>query len=238
MTITLDADVDCPPVDPERPFVEFDAHKFSELADAYRHADGSITYVAYDPSGCDFNPRKEYEHSSVLVQRNTSCIDLDDDREGLGSIYDRWGTLARDRYLARYLSIFREDILHFADWHAGDSYGYGYITREAYDEACTPKGRRMTTAEVLAYLDVDGHRAWARDCFNAEVAEFGNWANGEVYMAVNVTPDKPIVVYGDHGAYVTGWTEHEEACHGFIGYGDNDDVAAQMTGSEIVAVLA
>lgn len=239
MSITLsDTEALCPPVDETRPFVEFEPS--DNIWDAFRHADGSITYIVSDEYSEHANPRTDRDcNIAVLVQTNTRCIDFDEDSEGLGAAWDRWDGRDRERYLARYVSIFRPDILHLAEWHAGeDSRGFGYVMRDRWDEHMVPSGRPMTTAELTEYLDDDGTRKRAEAAFDAEVRDLDLWCSGYVFAARHVRPGEPEIVYGDHGAYVTGWEQVEEWCHGFLGYHHNRDICGEMTASPITEVLA
>lgn len=225
-----------------KPVVEFD-HKYPGGCDAYRHEDGSITYIVFDDDSEHANPRNNDGNVATLIQCNDRCIDLDRDSGGyIDEARDRWrwtdyasmpgGTFSdravkkagRQTMVERYLAMFQPEVLHFEDyWSAGDCYGWGFVTREAwvkwmgedYDGPVTPK-----------------------EAFDSEVRVFGLWATGEVYGAVHVSVGEPIVVYGDHGAYVDGYKTEEESCWGFLGYDGNQQIAEQMTESPVTEVLA
>lgn len=176
------------------------------LRDAYRHEDGSITYVCYDPCPGDTESPRTYDGTvTTLVQVNSRCIKVDDDDAGL--------TEARDRFtepmMRRYLAMFRPDIVHYEDhWVAGDSYGWGYITRENWEEAM---GDHVNTGDVTP-----------EKAFDAEVEVYGLWANGEVYASGHVARR------GDDADMVFG----------HLGYDDSEAIAAYHTDSPILEVLA
>ena len=191
-----------------------------DMVDAYRHANGAITYIVHDYDGSNSNPRGDEGNVATLIQCNTSCIHLDDDVAGLRDAFDRFGTsVGMDRYLA----MFRPDILHWdPEWYAGrDSYGWGYVTREAWEEAMfpPPPGEGATREQVEDYLEPTVTTT-PEEAFDAEVKLFGQWAEGEVYGAVHVHPD------GD-----------TESVWGHLGYDDHKDIAAQMSESPITETL-
>ncbi len=80
----------------------------------------------------------------------------------------------------RYLAMFRPDVLLYVDYWVApsytqdSSYGWGYVTREAwvaamgegYDGDLTPK-----------------------EAFDQEVDIFGKWARGDVYGYIHIKPD-------------------------------------------------
>lgn len=182
------------------------------LSDAYRHEDGSITYITGDPMPGDTeSPRTYHGNVATLIQTNTRCIEVDDDDAGLTEACERWvwaGNPDRDGYLKRYLAIFRPDILHFdPHWSAGDSYGWGYVTRESWEQAMGE--------------DYDGE-VTPEQAFDQEVRVYGQWANGEVYVSCHVAKRN----------------SEPEFCHGHLGYDDHRDIAAQYTDSPILEVLA
>ena len=153
-------------------------------SDAYRHEDRSLTYVFYDPNPQDTESPRTYDGTvSTLIQRNTRCIDIDDDDAGLAEARERF----THALMKRYLAMFRPDIAYYAEhWSAGDSYGWGYVTREAWD-------RWMGE-------DYDGD-VTPEQAFDAEVKVYGLWANGEVYGSCHVAKRgaEPEFVYGHLG---------------------------------------
>lgn len=218
----------------EPAMVEFDETREPNLVDAYRHLDGSITYVVQDPNGEASNPREDHGNIATLVNLNPRTIDVDQDTANLREAYNRLDVLT----FRRYLRMFRSDILHFDLWSAGDSGGFGYVTRAAWDEHMMPPvDRPMTPAEVEQYLNTELTEQRAGVAFRDEVRVYGEWCDGEVYGAVHVTLGAPIVRTWDHGAYVAGFAETEESVWGFLGYEDHADIAAQFTAEPVVEVL-
>lgn len=202
--------------------VEFDAYAYPNMVDAFRHADGSITYIVYDDDAADSNPRDYDGNIATLIQGNSRCIDLDLDDAGLSEAARRF-ELGSELF-ERYLAMFRPDILHVDPyWSAGDSYGWGYVTRENWERAMGE--------------DYDGD-VTPESAFDAELKLYREWAEGEVYGAHHVTIGDPIVVYGDHGAYVDGYLTEDDSCWGFLGYDNHQDIAATFTNSPITEVLA
>lgn len=223
--------------------VEFDENAYPNICDAYRHEDGSITYIVYDDDGSSASPRECDGNISTLIQVNSIAIDIDDDDVGLGEARDRWdwtrypsmvgGTRSdraikacgRDELMTRYLAMFDPEIEYYCDhWSAGSSYGWGYVTRENWVKAM---GEDPYTGDVTPETG-----------FDQEVDLYRQWANGEVYGAHHVTVGDPIVKFWDHGAYIDGWSTEEDDCWGFLGYPDHRDIAKQFTDSPITEVLA
>lgn len=145
------------------------------LVTTYRHEDGSTTYLVLDNDCSDRNPRNDAGNVATLVNRNSHTIDLDDDDLYLGDVVAAWARRSdRSEHLARYIRIFHPEVLYFTEhWSAGDSYGYGYVTRanwvrwmgEDYSGDLTPEA-----------------------AFDQEVRVYGLWANGEVYGFRHVDP--------------------------------------------------
>lgn len=178
----------------------------------FTHEDGSHTIIVMDIDGGDHSNPRDYDGNvATLIQNNSRCIDIDDDVAGL--------TEARDRFdiptMERYLAMFRPDIAYYTDyWQAGrDSFGWGYVTHEAMEQ----------------HGGDDPKRA-----FDIEVDLYRQWAEGEVYGAYHLTQGKPIVTYGEHGAYVDDWEVDEDSCWGFLGYDDLKDITLQFTDSPVV----
>ena len=177
------------------------------------HADGARTVVVYDDDSEHANPREYDGNVSTLVQLNPRCIDVDDvDDYGIAEAVERWGR--DDIRTARYLAMFRPDILHYdPHWTAGDSYGFGFVTRDAWRAAMGD--------------DYAGEHTPA-EAFRSEVDVYGQWARGEVYGAHYLTAGAPVVAYGAHGAYVDGYAVAEDSVWGFLGYDDEADIAARV----------
>lgn len=233
----------------EAPVLEFDEKKHEHLADAYRHDDGSITYVVWDSDGQSANPRED-ENLTTLINEARNYIAIDTDDAGLSDARRRWewtdygsvvgDALYRDpsrvdttiyntgaeKLMQRYVAIFRPDIVHYVHrWEFSSSqsdyhYGWGYITRERWDELMgdTP-------------TDDAGKR------FDGEVDVYRQWVAGEVYGAIHETLGEPIVELGEQGAHITGYKVDEEDCWGFLGYDDHKDICGQFTNSPVIDTL-
>ena len=247
----------------ERPEVEFDQGAYPNVCDAYRHEDGSITYIVYDFDGEHANPRENDGNVATLIQENDHYIAIDEDHAGLKEArerfdcYGRHGTSAhgyahgtkvaldREAMMRRYIAIFRPDILYYRDrWGEGDSYGWGYVDVETWRKWMYPEKPYMTEnatpeeqASAAEYYLTYEPSCTPEEAFNQEVDVYGQWARGEVYGAHHVSVGEPIVTYGDQGAYVDAYKEDEESCWGFLGYDEHKDIAAQFTDSPITEVL-
>lgn len=199
------------PVEP----TEFDPN-YPGMVDAYGHADGSITYIVVDEDGADGNnPRTFDGNVATLIQTNSRCIDIDSDDAGLGEMRQRLDdSMVADPnpLILRYLSIYRPDILYYsAHWSAGDSYGWGYVTAEAWKKTMVPDEEDFLP---------DVARALAPEVFDQEVKVYGQWANGEIYRSIHIEPDGT-----------------EDSCGGHLGYDDHKDIATQYTDSPITETL-
>jgi hypothetical protein len=153
------------------------------LSDAYRHENGSITYVFGEVNPDADSPRTYAGNVATLINTNTRTIDVDEDDAGLAEAYDRF-THAEMR---RYLAMFRSDIVHFDEhWSAGDSYGWGYVTRESWVAAMGE--------------DYDGDIT-PEKAFDQEVKVYDLWARGEIYGSAHVAKrgEEPDFVYGHLG---------------------------------------
>lgn len=155
------------------------------LADAFRHENGSITYVFWDPepSGTD-SPRTHDGNVATLIQESSRHIDLDDDDAGLREARNRF----THALMKRYLAMFRPDILHYEEhWSVGQSgsYGWGYVTRENWERWMGTEPTEVTPEQA----------------FDAEVKVFGEWAEGEVYGSCHIAKrgDEPEYVFGHLG---------------------------------------
>jgi len=195
-----------PKYNPERHLGSLAEH----LTDAFRHEDGSITYVFHDPEPGDTESPRTYDGNvATLIQENSWCIDLDDDDAGLREAHDHFYGQGRHTttLMRRYLEIFRPEILHYEEhWSVGQSgsYGWGYVTRDAMHQA------------GLSANPVD-----AQEAFDQEVKVFGQWAEGEVYGSCHIAErrSKPDCVFGH------------------LGYTDSRAIAAYHTESPILEVL-
>lgn len=240
-----------------RPEVEYDESLYSNLVDAYRHEDGSISYVVYDDDAEHANPRDCDGNLAVLIQQNSRCVDIDTDDAGLSEArerfdcYGRHGTSAhgyghgakvrldREAMMKRYIAMFRPDVAHYEDWWSAgrDSYGWGYVLTETWNEHMFPSAPSDDTVEgVEEWLNFEPS-CTPEEAFDAEVDVFGQWCDGEVYGVHHVTIGEPIVTYGEHGAYVDGYETEEDSCWGFLGYNDRTEIAMQFTSSPITEVL-
>jgi hypothetical protein len=63
--------------------VEFDSDFRDYVYDAYRHEDGSITYILSDSDNEHANPREEGETTACLVSENRDYLPLDDADDGI-----------------------------------------------------------------------------------------------------------------------------------------------------------
>lgn len=137
--------------------------------------EGFTGYVRYDEAAYGDSPRDWAPNAATIIQRNDRRGDVDEcDDYGLAEARDRWYDGRRvgpNPLIERYLRIFRPDIVLYVDyWSAGrDLYGWGYITREAWEEG--------------------GYTATPQEVFDAEVETYRQWADGEVY-GVTVVNDE------------------------------------------------
>lgn len=218
-----------PKFNPEKHLMAMAPH----LTDAYRHEDGSITYVVLDPEPYDTeSPHNDDGSVATMIQTNTRCIDIDDDDAGLEEAHKRWQWVddlgffdympahfdtpinralskqSRESLVSRYLAIFRPDILYYTEhWSAGDSHGWGYVTREAWERAMGEEYEGDITPEYA---------------FDQEVKVYDQWARGEIYGS----------------AHVAKRGEPADMVFGHLGYEDSKAIAAYHTDSPILEVLA
>lgn len=244
-----------------RPEVDYDENTPSGYVyDAFRHEDGSITYIVLDEDGEHANPRQDDGNLCVFVQENDRFLQPDNpedvdarlkeardrfDRFGRrGTTYRGWGkgrrTHDREDMVQRYIAIFRPDILHYEDWCSigRDGYGWGYLPKSVWDEHMLPTlADDATDEQKQAWLDYTPSITPA-EAFKSELDLYEQWCcNGEVYGGIHVSVGKPIVEYGEHGAYVSGYDTDEDSCWGFLGYDDHKEIAEQFTDSPITEVL-
>jgi hypothetical protein len=210
-------------------------HADPMLVTTFLHEDGSKTYIVIDDDAEHANPRDNDGNVTTLIQKNDRRNDIDTDEAGLQEARDKWdyldnrwftrgeGTkhqdandkrlirlgLSREDMVKRYVAMFRDDIVHYADHFSfgRDGFGWGYITKEKFDEAF-PSGE-----EYFATIDYTMDKL-----FDQEVDIYGQWAEGEVY--------------GYH--HVTAEGEENDSCWGFLGYDSYEDIAKQATDSPIV----
>lgn len=245
-----------------KPEVEYDRgtmeRRYEWVSDAYRHEDGSITYIVPDMDGEHANPREDDDMNvSTLIQENNRYSDIDVADSSLTEArerfdcYGRRGTSAhgyahgtrvrldREAMMHRYIAIFRPDIVYYADWVSigRDGYGWGYVTEETWRTHMYPEKPYGETPEAVEnWLNYEPSST-PEEAFKQELDLYEQWANGEVYGGVHVSVGKPIVVLGEHGAYVDGYEEDEDSCWGFLGYDDHKDITEQFTDSPITEVL-
>lgn len=198
-----------------------------EAAESFTHEDGSRTFVVYDDNSDTESPRDYDGNVATLIQCNSRCIDIDSDDAGLSEARDRF---YRDEpMMQRYVAMFRPDIALYVDyWSAGDSYGWGYVTTEAWSEAFPPgfEGRNR-----------DGSPLTPEQVFDSEVSLYRQWANGEVYGYVHVTPGQALtslVVDFAPDDEDRGHEYDEDSVWGFLGYDSLRDIAAEATSSPVV----
>jgi hypothetical protein len=182
------------------------------LCDAFRHEDGSLTYVFRDPEPGDTDSPRTYDGNvATLIQESSRHIDLDDDVAGLREAHERWTWPGHPGtgMVKRYIAMFRPDILHYEDhWSVGQdgSYGWGYVTKENWEAA----------------MGTDPSPVTPEEAFDQEVKIFGLWAEGEVYGSCHIAKrgDEPDTV------------------HGHLGYDDGEAIATYHTDSPILEVFA
>jgi hypothetical protein len=199
--------------------VEYTPEQYPMLTNAYRHENGGITYVVIDEDGSHANPREDECNLTTLIQVNSHCIDVDTDDAGLSEAVDRWG---RDSHhtIGRYIRMFRDDILYYDSWYAGESYGWGYITLARWREFMVfHDPSKWSPEEVQQHVTGDYGDA-PRKQFDAEVKLYQQWCDGEVYGAIHVYPDRT-----------------QDSCWGFLGYDDQREIAAQFTSSPVTETL-
>ena len=168
------------------------------------HADGSKTYVLYDTDGLTENPRSYDGNVATIVNLSPRHDDVDEDLVGLDEVY--YCSKDRVHLFKRYVAMFHPEILLLVPhWNAGAhvGYGFGYVTREAYDRAFPAE---TSNAAVPT----------PQECFDAELDLYEQWARGEVYGVINVAADGT-----------------EESLWGLLGYESLEDMAAQVTDSPV-----
>lgn len=230
--------------------------EFNYIVVEYVHADGSHTFIVPDDDGNNANPREDHGNLTTLINENNRTIDIDSDYAGLAEArghfwaYDErhhnpqaWSEGFYDRYIKfraeskhsredmvrRYVAIFRDDVAYYADhFSAGDTYGWGYITTAALDAAFPLD---LIGGDREAYFERNDMTL--EGFFDAEVKVYEQWANGEVYGAIHVSPDADIVETDFTGSTVVGQEFSEESCWGFFGYDDHKDIAATFTDSPV-----
>lgn len=180
------------------------------LSDAYRHEDGSITYVFAEKHPDAESPRTYDGNVATLINTNSRTIDVDEDDLGIADARSHFNGGRNEVMLRRWLSIYHPEVIYYADhWSAGDSYGWGYVTRDAWVRAMGED------------YDLDG-TVTPETAFDAEVKVYGQWANNEIYGSAHVAKRgaEPDFVYGH------------------LGYDDHRDIAAYHSDSPILEVLA
>lgn len=199
--------------------LEFEPGQHEHLTDAFRHADGSITYIEHDDDPEFCNPRDGYDNIATLIQENNRCVDLNTDDAGLREAHEHWCDRG-EGMMRRYLAIYRPDILHYESrWYAGDSYGWGYVTKADWDKHMLPERPGGTDAkQMLDWLEYAPPQTPEEE-FDQEVRLYGRWCDGEVYYAHHVHPDGT-----------------EENCGGFLAM-EPRAIAAEMTNSPIIDTL-
>lgn len=209
-----------------------------------REFDGNVAHlVATRPTGWPHYIDLD-EHDEGIKGARAQYEDYDSTETGVRNTYSSskpleelfWGRHAllqgRSKHnceymVRRYLSICRPDVVHYDhDWQVdGTSQsdwrgGYGYVLAEDAERESEKDGPRLT--------------AWAKDAYEQELKVYGQWFAGEVYYARHFTIGKPIVIYGEHGAYVDSYEIDEDSCGGMLGYESNAAMAATFTDSPVV----
>lgn len=247
--------------------VEFDLN-FERMLDAYRHADGSITYIVSDPEPSDTSsPRDDDGNIATLIQTNRDYLALDEDEAGLREAHDRWYWLDVGKPYFGISCMGMAGRCPCRNCRDEFSDAERAVQRRYNREQMVRRYIAMFHPDVLYYTDSwdaatsqsGGSRGWGyvtreaweramgtdydgdltpEKAFDQEVKVFGQWAGGEVYGACHVTVGDPIVIFWDHGAYIDGYTTNEDWCWGFLGYDDNKDISRQFTDSPVLEVLA
>lgn len=167
------------------------------LVDTFHHQDGSTSYVLYDQD-CE-SPRVTAfpDPLTVLTQNNSRYRKVDDAPE-LREALNRLPEPVAFRYMKAF-----HDVAAITAWHDySGRYGHIYLTRAAL--------------ELWSYRDVD-----AEAVMRAELSEYQEWADGEVYGCINVDANGG-----------------EESCWGLIGYDSLEEVVAQVCESPILGTKA
>jgi hypothetical protein len=161
-----------------------------DLVETYELDDGRTAYLLYDQDTP--NPRRDYNHTAVMVQLSSDYVDLDDPGD-VGPAISQWcgnRDYVRhrdcDELVERYARMFC-DVVAFTRWsgqggQSDGSWGYAWITRES------------------ANRDLGGD-ADADAALDGEVSEYQSWAAGECYGVIVTDADGEAV----------------DSCWGFIG---------------------
>lgn len=243
----------------EAPVLEFDksAHGEDFLDSAFRHEDGSITYVLYQRYDQEFaNPREDDGNVTNLVQdRNDRMVSLDDPDDGIKEArdrfddYDRSEVGARKLYPGSDLDEFywgRHVLLQARSKHDAESMVRRYISICRPDIAHYQHQWQVTGSSQSDWAggwgfilteDMDQVTCTAQEAWDQEVDVYGQYFAGEVYEACHVVLGDPIVALGEQGAHITGWDTTEDWCGGFLAYKDTKEIAMQMTSSPIIDTL-
>lgn len=138
------------------------------------------------------DPRKDYDTFATLVQRDNSLIKVDEPDADIAAAWDHFND---EPLMERWVRIFRPDIVHFESVAGiGSGYGYAYITKAAMERAGFPEHE---------------HAAHAPEIIKGELAEYGSWAEGDVYGIAQERYHRE-----DDGTWVR---DSGEDCWGFIG---------------------
>lgn len=220
-------------------------------AGTFRHADGSVTVVEVEEYVEPFmSPREDDGNVARLVNEHRDYVDLDEPDAGIAEARERWGggyrvgqsIVGETIMVRRYLAMFRPDIAHYEDrWEVtGNSqsdwqYGWGYVTTEDAASIALVADPKYTHDYNRAHPQSRRFRQVAAEAFDAELKVYGQYFAGEVYYATHLTHGEPVVEYGEQGAYVAGWTvDDSESCGGFLGYDSLEDIAREMSSSEVL----
>jgi hypothetical protein len=221
----------------------------------YVHEDGSHSFIVQQEFDTEIaNPRDDDGNVSTLIMEHRDYLPLDDDDAGLAEARERWDFIEnhghygyrnaevsswhnvgqaamiragydREKVMRRYLAMFRPEILHYEDrWEVsgysqGDwAHGWGYVTRESWE--------KWMGADYTG--DVTPEQA-----FKQEIKVYQQYFRGDVYGCIHLEQGDPIVIYGDHGAYVDDHEVKEDAVWGFLCYDDLKEITADFTDSPI-----
>lgn len=226
------------------------------------HEDGSHTFIVYDVDPEHANPRTEDDSNVARLVLDDYCASrwraLNEPDAGIAQAvahfdgYGRHGTTAptwgigetsrRDsEYMVRrYLSIFRPDVAHYDEWQVNGSSqsdwqgGYGYVLAEDAERIAVVPDPKYTHDYNRAHPRSRRFREVAKEAFDQEVKVYGLYFAGEVFSGIHVKRGKPIVTYGEQGAYVDGYEADEESVGGFLGYDNLRDICGEFTASPVV----
>lgn len=230
MTITLERDAYTERLEELRRTTERPVREFV-------HEDSSHTFVVYDDDPGHANPRDD-ENVARLVMKHRDYRNLDEPDNGIDDARSRWGE--ESPLVTRYVAMFRPDIAHYEPrWEVSGStqgdwaYGYGYVLVEDAERIAVTPDPKYTHDYNRAHPESRRFREVAKKALDQEVTVYGLYFAGEVFGGFHIKRGKPIVTYGEHGAYVDGYEADEEAVWGFLGYDNLRDICGEFTASPV-----